>query len=64
MIKLRGFEKVLTLSLKIVTGMLNWPEVFPLFNWDISLCSSLLLAGLDGNEFNELFLWKFLKGLL
>ena len=32
MIKLSGVDKVLTLSLRIVTGILNGPKAFPLFN--------------------------------
>ena len=64
MIKLSGVDKVLTLSLRIVTGILNGPKAFPLFNWDISLCTSSSLVGLSRNEFSELFFRKFLNGLL
>ena len=64
MIKLSGVDKVLTLSLRIVTGILNGPKAFPLFNWDISLCTSSSLVALSRNEFNELFLKRFLNGLL
>ena len=32
MIKLSGFDKILTLSLSIVTGILNGPKAFRLFN--------------------------------
>ena len=31
-IKLSGVDKILTLSLSVVTGILNRPESFPLFN--------------------------------
>ena len=41
-----------------MTGILNGhdgPKTFPLFNWDIGLCTSSSLVGLSRNEFNELF---------
>ena len=55
MIKLSGVDKILTLSLKVVSGILNGPKAFPLFNWDMSLCVSSSLVALSRNEFNELF---------
>ena len=64
MIKLSRVDKILTLSLRMVTGILHGPKAFPLFNWDISLCTSSSLVALRRNEFNELFLRKFLNGLL
>ena len=54
----------LTLSLRIVTGILNGPKAFPLLNWDMSLCTSSSLVALSRNEFDELFLIKFLNGSL
>ena len=48
----------------MVTGILNGPKAFPLLNSDMSLCTSSSLVALSRNEFNELFLRKFLKGLL
>ena len=64
MIKLSGVDKILTLSLRMVTGILNGPKAFPLFNWHMSLCTSSSLVALSRNEFNELSLRKFLNGLL
>ena len=64
MIKLSGVDKILTLSLRIVTGIINRPKAFPLFNWDISLFTSSSQVALSKNEFNELLLRKFLNGLL
>ena len=64
MIKLHGVDKILTLSLRMVTGILNGPKAFPLFNSDMSLCTSSSLVALSRNEFNELFLRKFLHDLL
>ena len=61
MIKLSEVNKVLTFSLRIVTGILNGPKAFLLFNRDISLCSSSLLPALSRNEFHELFLRKLFK---
>lgn len=43
MIKLSGFDKMLTLFFKIVTGILNEPKAFRLCNYDISLCTSFEL---------------------
>ena len=43
MIKLSGFDKMLTLFFKIVTGILNGPKAFRLCNYDISLCTSFEL---------------------
>ena len=40
MIKLSGFDKILTLPLIIVTRILNGPKAFPLFHGDVSLCTS------------------------
>ena len=64
MIKLSGVDKILTLSLRIVTGIINRPKAFPLFNWDMSLFTSSSQVALSKNEFNELLLRKFLNGLL
>ena len=64
MLNLSGVDKILTLSLRMVTGILNGPKAFPLFNLDLSLCTSYSLLGLSRNEFNELFLRKLLNGLL
>ena len=33
-IKLSEFDKILTLPLRIITGIPNEPKAFPLFNWD------------------------------
>ena len=55
---------MLTLPLSVVTEILNGPKAFPLFNWDMSLCTPSSLVALSRNEFNELFLRKFLNGLL
>ena len=52
-------DKTLTLYLKIVTVILNGTKPFPLFNRDISLCTSCSLVVLSRREFNELFLTKF-----
>ena len=38
-IKLSGADEILTLSLRIITGILNGPKAFPLFNFGISLCT-------------------------
>ena len=54
----------LTLSLRIVTGILNGPKAFHLLNWDMSLCTLSSLVALSRNEFDELFLIKFLNGSL
>ena len=59
MIKLGRVDKILTLSLRIFNG----PKAFPLFNWDMNLCTSSWLVALGRNEFNELFLRKFLNDL-
>ena len=64
MIKLSDFDETLTLTLKIVTGILNRPKAFRIFDWDISLCTSPPVVGLSRNELNELFLRKFLNGLV
>ena len=32
MIKIKGFDKMLTLSLRMVTGIINGPKAFPLSN--------------------------------
>ena len=60
MIKLGRVDKILTFSLRIFNG----PKAFPLFNWDMNLCTSSSLVALGRNEFNELFLRKFLNDLL
>ena len=60
MIKLGRVDKILTLSLRIFNG----PKAFPLFNWDMNLCTSSWLVALGRNEFNEVFLRKFLNDLL
>ena len=39
-VKLSGVDKILALSLRMVTGILNGRTAFPLFNWDMSLCTS------------------------
>ena len=49
MINLIGVDKIWTLSLRIVTGILNGSTAFPLFNWDIRLCTSSLLVDLSRN---------------
>ena len=54
----------LTLSLRIVTGILNGPKAFPLLNWDMSLCTLSSLVALSRNEFDVLFLIKFLNDSL
>ena len=54
----------LTLSLRIVTGILNGPKAFPSLNWDMSLCTLSSLVALRRNEFDELFLIKFSNGSL
>ena len=38
-IKLSGTDEILTLSLRIITGIPNGPKAFPLFNFGISLCT-------------------------
>ena len=64
MINLDGFHKMLALPLRIVTGILNRPNAFPLFSRDLSyICNSSFLVGLSKNVLNELFLRKFLNGL-
>ena len=56
---------MVTLPLRIVTGILNKPKAFPLLSWDTSyICTSSSLVGLSKNEFNEIFLRKFLNALL
>ena len=56
MINLDGFHKMLALPLRIVTGILNRPNAFPLFSRDLSyICNSSFLVGLSKNVFNELF---------
>ena len=57
-------DKILTLSLRIVTAILNGPEAFTLLKWDISLYTSSSVVGLNRNKFNEQFLTRFLNGLL
>ena len=64
MIKLRGVDKVLTLSLRNLTGMLNGPKAFPLFNLRYEFMYLSSLVALSRNEFNELFLRNFLNDLL
>ena len=59
MIKLDGCDEILTLPLRILTGLLNRSNVFPIFNCDIKLCASSSVVGFSRNEFNELFLRKF-----
>ena len=60
--KLSGVDKILPLSLRIVTGILNGCKALPLFDWDLSLCTLPSLVGLSRNEFSELYLRKFLNG--
>ena len=62
MINLIGVDKIWTLSLRIVTGILNGSTASPLFNWDIRLCKSSLLVDLSWNEFKTFK--TFLNGLL
>ena len=52
MIKLSGVDKILTLSLRMTTGILNGPKASSLLNWDMSLCTSSSLVALSRNEFN------------
>ena len=49
MIKLSRVDKILTLSLRMVTGIINGPKAFPLFNWEMSLCTSSSLVALCRN---------------
>ena len=48
----------------MVTGILNEPKAFSLFNWSVSVCTSSSLVALSRNGFNELFFRNFWNGLL
>ena len=48
----------------MVTGILNEPKAFSLFNWYVSVCTSSSVVALSRNGFNELFFRNFWNGLL
>ena len=58
MIKLSGVDKILTLSLRIVIGILDRPQAFCLLNWYMSLCASSLQVPLSRNEFLMTYSWE------